>query len=196
MPSAGVSSFAGVERVVQRCQDNFHTGRPAGNIGPPVSLFNRHLGWFDYLLRNLDDDSSAANPSPSLIRETHRFIKFSADTYSNEDVRTSHIKDTLHQIFASPLNWKIPKALFNIQPDALGFGDTPFFVVEVKNEAGLEGDASLQAALSYAHIATSSQGKVKLFYVLGLCRAFLLMWIVELSRLAFELSSCSLWHYG
>jgi len=30
---------------------------------------------------------------------------------------------------------------------------------EVKNEAGLEGDASLQAALSYARIATS-QGQI------------------------------------
>jgi hypothetical protein len=123
-------------------------------------------------------------------------MSVSADSYAVEDMRTAVIKDILNQIFATPLNWRIPMAQHNIKPDALGFGDTPFFVVEVKNEAGLKGDASLQAAISYAHIATSPLDKVQSFYVLCLCRAFLLMWIVEVSRLSFELSSCSLRHYG
>ena len=56
-PSAGVSSFGGVERVVKDFGDSFHAGRPAGNFGPPVSLFNRHLGLFEYCLHHLDDDS-------------------------------------------------------------------------------------------------------------------------------------------
>ncbi|KAI0286822.1 hypothetical protein BGY98DRAFT_929912 [Russula aff. rugulosa BPL654] len=165
-PSAGVSSFGGVERVVQDFKDTFHAGRPAGNFGPPVSLFNRHLGLFDYRLSHLDDDSSSVDLPPSLIQLTHVFMNASANIYRDELTRTAAIKVILEQIFATPLIWGISQARFGIRPGALDCGDTPFFVVEVKNEAGLEGDASLQAALSYAHIATSPLVKVESFYVL------------------------------
>jgi len=74
-----------------------------------------------------------------------------------------------------PLDWEVLQGRFAIRPGAINFGDNPFFVVEVKNEAGIEGDASLQAALSYAHIATS-QGQI-----ICHCRSFLLMWIVGLN---------------
>jgi hypothetical protein len=187
-PSAGVSSFGGVERVVQDFKDTFHAGRPAGNFGPPVSLFNRHLGLFDYRLSHLDDDSSSVDLPPSLIQLTHVFMNASTNIYRDELTRTAAIKGILEQIFATPLIWGISQARFGIRPGALDCGDTPFFVVEVKNEAGLEGDASLQAALSYAHIATSPLVKVKSFYVLCLFVIHLLMWIVEvieLSRLFF-----------
>jgi hypothetical protein len=51
------------------------------------------------------------------------------------------IKDTLNEIFAVPLNWEVPQAGFGIRLDAINFGDKPF--VGVKNEARLDGDASL-----------------------------------------------------
>ncbi len=50
-------------------------------------------------------------------------------------------------------NWEVPQARFGIKPDAIKSGDTPFFVVGVKNEAGLEGDAPLQAAGSTVVLA-------------------------------------------
>ena len=141
--------------VVDRAKNKFHSGRPAGNFGPPVSLFNRALGLFDYHLSHLDDESSTVNLPPSLIQQAHIFMVVAANSYSNESMRTVAIKDILNSIFGMQLNWDVSLNQFGIKPDAISFGDKPFFVVEVKNEAGLEGDASLQAALSYAHIATS-----------------------------------------
>ena len=171
-PSVGVSSFEGVGRVVKGFGDSFHAGRPAGNFGPPVSLFNRHLGLFDYRLRHLDDDSFTVELPSSLIELTHLFMKVSASSYRDEAARIDAIKEVLNTIFSTPLAWGSHQARFGIKPDALDCGDTPFFVVEAKNEAGLEGDASLQAALSYAHIATSPTTKVRSFYVLCLCHSF------------------------
>ena len=124
-------------------------------IGPPVSLFNRALGLFDYHLSHLDDESSTVDLPPSLIQQAHIFMVVAANSYSNDSMRTVAIKDNLNSIFGMQLNWDVLLNQFGIKPDAISFGDKPFFVVEVKNEAGLEGDASLQAALSYAHIATS-----------------------------------------
>jgi hypothetical protein len=168
-PSDGVSSFTGVGKVIKECQSNFHTGRPARNFGPPASLFNTALGRFDYLLRHLDDDSFSDEPPASLILETHQFMVISAESYVNESTRTSVIKEVLNGIVGNQLNWTTSKTQFNVKPDALGFDGPPFFIVEVKDEAGLEGDASLQAALSYAHIATSAKDKVKSFHVLCVC---------------------------
>ena len=67
----------------------------------------------------------------------------STNIYRDELTRTAAIKVILEQIFATLLIWGISQARFGIRPGALDCGDTPFFVVEVKNEAGLEGDASL-----------------------------------------------------
>src|SRR6267154_1242648 len=197
-PSSGVSSFAGVEQIVRTAQSKFHAGRPAGNFGPPVSLFHPALGLFDYHLRHLDDKSSTLVTFPPLISLTHMFMSVAANSCPDELTRTATIRDILNQIFSVPLDWEVSQSRFGIKPDAINSGDTPFFVVEVKNEAGLEGDASLQAALSYAHIATSPVDNVKSFYVLCLCHSLLLMWIVdftgavELSCISFELSCCSL----
>jgi len=200
-PSTGVSSYIGVERIVNHNRDNFHAGRPAGNFGPPVSLFNPALGLFDHRLRHLDHESSIVDLPPSLVQLAHMFMAVAADSYPDEHTWASSIKDILSQIFPATLNWEVSQTWFGIKPGAIKFGDTPFFVV-VKNEAGLEGDSSLEAALSYAHIATSPVDTVKFFYVHCYCHSFLLMWIVglteaiELSRHAFELSCCSLRYHG
>src|SRR5258708_719549 len=172
-PSSGVSSFEGVGRVVS-AKNNFHAGRPAGNFGPPVSLFNRALGLFDYHLCHLDNESSTVHPLPALTELVHQFMVLAANSYPNESTRVTVIKDILSRIVAVPLDWEVPEARFGVRPDAINLDDTPFFVVEVKNEAGLEGDASLQAALSYAHIATSMD-KVNssvffLFFIDMVCR--------------------------
>jgi len=43
LPSSGVSSFAGMEQIIRTTQNKFHARQPAGNFGPPVSLF--HPAW-------------------------------------------------------------------------------------------------------------------------------------------------------
>jgi len=83
-----------------------------------------------------------------------------AISYPDEVTRTAAIKGALTQIIGVPLNWEVSQGRFGIRPDAIDSGNTPFFVVEVKNELGLGGDASLQAVLSYVHIATSPVDKV------------------------------------
>jgi len=118
------------------------------------------LGLFDYCLHHLDDESSTVNPPSDLIQLVHQFIVTSVISYPNEVMQTAAIKGALTQIVSVPLNWEVLQGWFGIQPDAIDSGDTPFFVVEVKNELGLGGDASLQAALSYVHIATSPVDKV------------------------------------
>ena len=198
-PSAGVSSIAGVVQVVDHSKNNFHSGRPAGNFGPPVSLFNRALGLFDYHLCHLDDESSTIDLHLSLIRLTHLFMVAAANSYPDRFTRTAAIRDVIDQIFGVSINMEVSETRFGIQPDAINLGDIPFFVVEVKNEAGLKGDASLEAALSYAHIATSPVDVVKSFNVHCHCHSLLMMWIVgfteanKLSRRSFEQSCCSLW---
>jgi hypothetical protein len=186
-----------VEKIVDHAKNNIHAGRPAGNFGPPVSLFNHALGLFDYHLCHLDGESSTVDLDlpPSLIRLSHLFMVIAANSYPGESERITAIKDTLNQIFAVPLDWDVPQARFGIKPSAINLGDTPFFLVEVKNEAGLEGDASLKAALSYAHIVISLVDKVKSFYVHCHCHSFLSTWIVE-STEVIELSRCSLRYHG
>jgi len=159
LPSSGVSSFAGVVQVVDNAKNNFHAGRPAGNFGPPVSLFNQALGLFDYQLCHLDAEPPIVDTDQSIFEFAHVFMHISAESYPDEATRVEAIKYILNQIFAVPLDWEVLQGRFAIRPGAINVGDNPFFVVEVKNEAGIDGDASLQAALSYAHIATS-QGQI------------------------------------
>ena len=113
------------------------------------------MGLFDYRLSHLDDESSTLDLPPSLIELAQMFMFIAANSYPDTSTRIAAINGILSRIFAVPLDWEVPQSRFGIKPGAINFGDTPFLVVEVKNEVGLEGDAYLQAALSYAHIATS-----------------------------------------
>ena len=194
-PSAGVCNFAGVEKVVNKAKNDFHAGRPAGNFGPPASLFNQALGLFDYHLSHLDAEPPLFHPDQSIFEFAHVFMNISADIYPTEARRVDAIKHILNRIFALPLDWEVLQSRFGIKPDAINIGDNPFFVVEVKNEAGIEGDASLQAALSYAHIATS-RGQIILP---SLSLPFIFIDVdcrIELSRPSFKLSRRSLRCHG
>ena len=154
-----------MHKVVGDHADKFHAGRPAGNYGPPVSLFNHALGRLDHRLRHLDDDPTV--PHPALIRLVHELIVVAANSYEKEDRRVEATKPLLSQIFNTALHWNPSKTLYDIEPGAISEGHPPFMViVEVKNEAGLCGDASLQAGLSYTHLVTAPKYKVRLFYYL------------------------------
>jgi hypothetical protein len=124
------------------------------------------LGLFDYRLHHLDHDhESRVDPSSFLVHRAHEFMVIAANCYDSEEARTNAIREILESILEIRLVWKVQMNQFRIQPDAIFPDVTPFFVVEVKNEAGLEGDASLQAALLYPHLATTS---VRSFYVVCL----------------------------
>jgi len=116
-----------------------------------------------------------------------------AESYDLEATRVTVIKPILAKICDVGLVWG--SDWFTIKPDALNDSDSPFLIVEVKNEAGMEGDASLQAALSYAHIAASPLNEVKSFYVYRHHHSFLSMWIVGYTE-NIELSRCSFRHHG
>ena len=142
-------------QVVDHAKDKFHSGRLAGNFGPPVCLFNRHLGLFDYHMSHLDDESFPIDLAPTLIRTAHRFRLLLRRPMMSSPCGRTPLKFFFSEIFPIPLDWETSTTRFNIRPSAINLGKKTFFVVEVKNEAALEGDASLQAALSYAHIATT-----------------------------------------
>ena len=148
-----------METVVNSKLD-FHAGRPAGK-------FNHVLGLFDYHLCHLDDEPPIIDTDQSIFQFAHIFMHISANSYPDESTRVEAIRYILNQIFAASLDWNVLQARFRvgITPDAINTGDNPFFVVKVKNEAGIDGDASLQAVLSYAHIATS-QGQIIPFFVI------------------------------
>jgi hypothetical protein len=179
-----------------------HSGRPAGNFGLPVSLFNHALGRFDYHLRHLDDESFPLDLPPTLVELAHMFMETAASCYPDGSTRTAAMKNIFDWIIGGSSNWEVSQTRFGIRPDAINPGDIPFFVMEVKNEAGLEGDVTFQAALSYAHIATSLVGPVRSSYVHYDCHPFLLIWIVGFieaigpSRHSFELSRRSLRYHG
>jgi hypothetical protein len=184
-----------VRQVVVDAKDDFHAGRPAGNFGPPVSLFNPALGRFHYHLCHLDDESFAVDTSPLIVYQAHLFMAHAADSYGEKIARVNVIEHTLSEVLGVALNWEVQLARFGIKPGAINFGNNPFVVVEVNNEAGIEGDASLRAALSYAHIV-SSQGQ-NIPRSLSLSLIFIdVDCSIELSRRSFELSRCSLLYHG
>lgn len=157
-PSAGVKSFSGVQMVVNDNADNFHAGRPASNHGPPVALFDPTLGLLAYYLSHLDDDIPEIEPNHLQIGAVHMFMEQALRSYENENKRLTAIEKSLQQAIGIDMTWK--QSICGIIPDAVFGGTLPYGVMEVKNEAGLEGDASLQAGLSYARIVMNGQDKV------------------------------------
>jgi len=113
-------------QVIDGLKDDFHSGRPAGNFGPPVSLFNHALGLFDYHLCHLDDESSTVDLPPSLTELAHVFMVVAANSYPDGSTRTAAIKHILNRIFTMPLNWEVSETRFGIKPDAINFGNTFF----------------------------------------------------------------------
>ncbi|KAI8974618.1 hypothetical protein BD414DRAFT_517571 [Trametes punicea] len=125
--------------VVDDHADKFHAGRPAGNYGPPI------------------------DPPPALIQLVYSLIVVAANSYPTEDHRVEATRPLLSQIFNTALHWNPARSLYDVELDAISEGHPPFLVVaEVKNEAGLHGDASLQAGLTCKHLLTALRFKVRL----------------------------------
>ncbi|KZT70536.1 hypothetical protein DAEQUDRAFT_689285 [Daedalea quercina L-15889] len=153
-PSDGVSS-AGVPKVVNNHNDCFHAGRPDDNYGPPVALFNPTLGLLAYHLRHIDSDIPMIEPSDDDCLKTHGFMVEALSSSDNEEARLSCIAISLNALFCGwHLSWD--KTISGSRSSGVFGGSPPFGILEVKSEAGLDGDASLRAGLSYAKMITDN----------------------------------------
>ncbi|RPD68891.1 hypothetical protein L226DRAFT_548375 [Lentinus tigrinus ALCF2SS1-7] len=154
-PSMGVESSAGVRSVFKANGHLFHAGRPAGNYGPPVAIFDPALGLLAYRLSHLDDDDLPE------IRPDHEECKWA---HNAEDQRIA-IKEFLESL-DTDIKYRHSKSPDFYVSGCLGaaYGAMtgfPYGVMELKKEAGLGGDASLQAQLSYAKIVSEDTEKVR-----------------------------------
>ncbi|RPD68884.1 hypothetical protein L226DRAFT_617239 [Lentinus tigrinus ALCF2SS1-7] len=83
-PSMGVESSAGVRSVFKANGHLFHAGRPAGNYGPPVAIFDPALGLLAYRLSHLDDDDDdlpEIRPDHDECKSAHKFVSRALDCY-------------------------------------------------------------------------------------------------------------------
>ncbi|RPD64661.1 hypothetical protein L226DRAFT_565364 [Lentinus tigrinus ALCF2SS1-7] len=151
-PSGGVHSFSAIKALFQSNGDHFHAGRPDGNYGPPVALFNPVLGLLAYRLSHLDDNLPEIRPDHHESKLVHEFISRSLNCYDGEDQRQIAVQSFVPWLDPDNVEWK--RRINNITPDwvfgaATGF---PYGIEEDQNEVGLGGDASTQARLSYTKI--------------------------------------------
>ncbi|EPQ53409.1 hypothetical protein GLOTRDRAFT_130748 [Gloeophyllum trabeum ATCC 11539] len=166
-------------KVVNQNKDVFHTGRPASNYGPPVALFNSVLGWLAYQLSRLEDISEI---HPASFRAAHEVVTLSLGSYPSQDIRVDSLSRPLQMCLGMPFTWKLKMA--GIEPNVVVGGSEPFGLMEVKNEVGLNGDASLQAGLVYARIVTETTGKMLLRRKQSNCPTILISIMGDLLEIA------------
>ncbi len=159
-PSTGVGTFSGLQTVINGNAEVFHTGRPHNNHGPPVALFNPILGLLAHRLSHVDKDDPAIRPDHHESKWAHEFIHASLECYDSETTRIIAIRRFIESLHPE-VHWKEP--INKVEPDVLlgALTHFPSGVGEIKNEAGLRGDASMQACLSYAKIVTENRAAVR-----------------------------------
>ncbi|RDX51830.1 hypothetical protein OH76DRAFT_1346295, partial [Lentinus brumalis] len=159
-PSTGVGTFSGLQTVINGNADVFHTGRPHNNHGPPVALFNPILGLLAHRLSHVDKDDPAIRPDHHESKWAHEFIHASLECYDSETTRIIAIRRFIESLHPE-VHWKEP--INKVEPDVLlgALTHFPSGVGGIKNEAGLRGDASMQACLWYAKIVTENKAAIR-----------------------------------
>ncbi|KAA1475592.1 hypothetical protein DENSPDRAFT_932458 [Dentipellis sp. KUC8613] len=169
-PSGGVGSAAALKSLFTG--NGFHVGRPAGNYGPPVALFNPVLGLLAHRLSQLESDIPEIRPDHHERKRAHEFIAASLRSYLTDDERELVVQPFIDSLDPQvAVEWK--KQVNNTKPDAMlgsanGF---PYAIVELKNELGLHGDASTQARLSYAKIVMEDTDETRRIRKVSNCPA-------------------------
>ncbi|KAI0730658.1 hypothetical protein C8Q76DRAFT_715689 [Earliella scabrosa] len=161
-PSVGISSFSDLQSVFTKHADVFHAGRPHGNYGPPVALYDPILGLLAFRLSHLDDDLPEIRPNRDELKWAHEFICRSLACYGKEEERRVAIQSSIESLDPN-VGWK--PTMGGITPDAVFGGKTgvPLGIKELKNEFGLGGDASTHARLAYTKIVTGSNNEIKMW---------------------------------
>ncbi|RPD68890.1 hypothetical protein L226DRAFT_617244 [Lentinus tigrinus ALCF2SS1-7] len=134
-----------------------HAGRPEKNYGPPAALFDPILGLLAYRLSHLDDDRDPPEPRRGYWCESYRFALGAVDCYDKdaEDFREVALKPFVQ--------WLAPdleeRSTWSPCGDVTLGADkgVPYGVIEVRNEVGFGGDASLKAQLSYTRMVTEDK---------------------------------------
>ncbi|KAI0808283.1 hypothetical protein C8Q74DRAFT_1363684 [Fomes fomentarius] len=149
---------------------DFHAGRPSDKFGPPAALFSPVLGLLHYHLAHLDDDLPEIRIDHHELQRAHAFISASLESYDNEDARGEAVK-ALKASLHPNVQWKPTRN--GITPDVV-FGSPaslPCGILQLKNEVGLDGDASLQARVSYVKCVTEDKEEIKRLRKISNCPA-------------------------
>ena len=153
-PSDGVQDVSGIWKALSGREAVIHGGRPVRNCGPPPALFNPALAKFDYHLRHLDEEADELDVDAYLLRDVHLFIEKSSAIYDSEDARCAALRSLVGRL-TGPGVVRHDTILKEGALDVLWDTAHPTVVEVIKNELGIGGDASLQAALSYCKIIRS-----------------------------------------
>ncbi|EJD00504.1 uncharacterized protein FOMMEDRAFT_159228 [Fomitiporia mediterranea MF3/22] len=147
-PSQGIRDEYGIKQCTDE-KRGVHIHRPAFNYGPPTALFNHSLARLKHRLQHLDKQ---AELEPEDYRELALRYRFGTLVGTNISSRYKTESGTA-------------------QPNA-AWDDAVRIVMEVKNEDGLRGNATLQAIISYSKIL--SQNKYKKYVERSNCPVVLL----------------------
>ncbi|KAI0808275.1 hypothetical protein C8Q74DRAFT_1363676 [Fomes fomentarius] len=167
-PSTTVTSFEAMKKLFD---GEFHAGRLDGHYGPPAALFSPVLGLLHYHLTHLDDDLPEIRPDYRELERTHAFISDSLESFKNEEARFE-----AETIFAfierlhPDVEWEpTQNGTFDVvygSPTGLPCG-----ILRLKNEVGLDGDASIQARVSYVKCVTEDKEEIKRLRKISNCPA-------------------------
>ncbi|KAL5514693.1 hypothetical protein ACEPAG_2009 [Sanghuangporus baumii] len=181
-PSEVIKDTKLLRNCVERA--DLHLHRPASNFGPHTSLFNRTFARLKYRLEHLDDSAiwvSELEPDSELLGTCHEFMIESCDVFDAEDSRASIVKRFFERVLCNKGQYKRPLQGRSVRPDVTwGY---PFrFIIGVKNEDGLEGNASIQSYIFYRRSAAQESE----LYI----DAFQAKTILRLGRIAMALRQC------
>lgn len=118
----------------------------------------RSWGLLHYHLTHLDDDLPEIRPDYLELKRTHAFISDSLESFKKEEARSDAADlfafiERLHP----DVEWEPTQ---NGTPDAVygSLTGLPCGILRLKNEVGLDGDASTQARVSYVmHVSEDKQ---------------------------------------
>ncbi len=154
------TTFKSFETMKELFNADFHAGRPSDNFGPPAALFRPALGLLHYHLTHLDDDLLEIRPDYHQIEQAHTFISASLESYASEAARGEAVKALIASLHPN-VRWKPTRG--GISPGVV-FGSPaglPCGIMVLKNEVGLDGDASTQARVSYVRCVMEEKEEVR-----------------------------------
>ena len=147
-PSESVKSPADIQAAFNvphgpRC------GRPSDRFGPPTALFSKPLASLKHELDNL----WSFTPDPETLGFALKLVEISTHFFDDEKNRESALRPILEALLPGSVKWQESTVDKKAKPDGAWFkGIFTYLIAEIKNEAGLRGDPSLQGIVTYGKI--------------------------------------------